>query len=80
LWLRRGGSIPPIPRGNSALLNQSTMQKIAEEMAFIVLIMMTLGVAVLGVLHYQEGKDAGMVVAIISLIVFYLLLLIPKDN
>jgi|TARA_R110000822_G_C15117492_1_gene473625 hypothetical protein len=56
------------------------MQKIAEEMAFIVLIMMTLGVAVLGVLHYQEGKDAGMVVAIISLIVFYLLLLIPKDN
>jgi uncharacterized membrane protein len=56
------------------------MKKLASDLMFALLVFMVLGAGVVGILHYQEGTSGGMIVAIVSFIVFYLLIITPKEN
>jgi uncharacterized membrane protein len=56
------------------------MKKLANDLMFALLVFMVLGAGVAGILHYQEGTSGGMIVAIVSFIVFYLLIITPKEN
>ena len=56
------------------------VKKLANDLMFALLVFMVLGAGVAGILHYQEGSSGGMIVAIVSFIVFYLLIITPKEN
>jgi len=56
------------------------MKKLVSDLMFALLVFMVLGAGVAGILHYQEGRSGGMIVAIVSFIVFYLLIITPRND
>jgi len=56
------------------------MKKLVSDLMFALLVFMVLGAGVAGILHYQEGSSGGMIVAIVSFIVFYLLIITPRND
>ena len=56
------------------------MKKLVSDLMFVLLVFMVMGAGVAGTLHYQEGKSGGMIVAIVSFIVFYLLIITPRND
>jgi len=50
------------------------MKKIAKDMMLALLLFITAGTATMGIIHYQENRDGGLVLSVVSLLLFFLLL------
>ena len=50
------------------------MKKIATDMMLALLLFITAGTATMGIIHYQENRDGGLVLSVVSLLLFFLLL------
>ena len=56
------------------------MKAIAKEIMFALLLLITLGTFLMGILHYQEYRDGGLVLSVVSALLFFALLVSTKDD
>lgn len=50
------------------------MKQIAKDIMLALLLFITAGTATMGIIHYQEHRDGGLVLSVVSLLLFFLLL------
>ena len=56
------------------------MKAIAKEIMFALLLLITLGTFLMGILHYQEYRDGGLVLSVVSALLFFALLVSTRDD
>ena len=50
------------------------MKQIAKDIMLVLMLFITAGTATMGIIHYQENRDGGLVLSVVSLLLFFLLL------